>query len=312
MSSTGRRWRSVVALSGGVGGARILHGLAQVLPPEALTAIVNTGDDFEHWGLHIAPDLDTVMYTLSGLSDDERGWGVADEGFRALEMMRRYGGEGWFSLGDRDLATHLTRAAALRRGETLSGVTAQLFRALGVPVRVLPMSDGACRTIVETEDHGTLSFQEWFVRHRAPAVRSIRFEGDPPPTPDVLRALREAELIVIGPSNPYVSIDPILSRPQVREALSSKPVVALSPIVGGKAVKGPLADMIPRLAGREPSAAAVARHYGALLSGIMVETGDEAGIEGVRVATGQTIMKDRADRGRLAAELLRFAETIVA
>jgi LPPG:FO 2-phospho-L-lactate transferase len=306
-----RRWRSVVALSGGVGGARLLDGLAQALPAGALTAIVNTGDDFEHWGLHISPDLDTVMYTLSGLAHEERGWGLAEESFRTLEMIKRYGGDAWFALGDRDIGTHLMRTQALRRGETLTQVTSRLCQALGIASRVLPMADGPCRTMIETTDRGTLTFQDWFVRERAsPPVRAVRFDGDPPSAPEVVAAIDAAELVVIGPSNPYVSVDPILTRSGVREALRRKPVVAVSPIVGGQAVKGPLATMIPQLTGRPPSAGAVAAHYGPLLRGLVVERGDESGIEEVAVTGTDAIMRSRHDRKRLAEEVLHFAEEL--
>lgn len=307
----GHRFRSVVALSGGVGGARFAYGLLHALEPGALTVIVNTGDDFTHWGLSISPDLDTVMYTLAGLSDDERGWGLRGETFQALDAIRHYGGSDWFGLGDRDLATHLVRTEALARGTTLSEVTDRLRRALQVSARLLPMSDAPSRTMVETESHGTLPFQEWFVKHRTPSVKRVRFDGDPPPAPGVLDALSSAELILIGPSNPYVSIDPILSRPGVRAALDGRPVVAVSPIVRGSAVKGPLADMIRSLEGQEPSAGAVARHYEALLAGFVVERGDEAGIAGPRVFSCDTIMGTREGRVRLATEVLAFAESLV-
>jgi LPPG:FO 2-phospho-L-lactate transferase len=306
----------VVALSGGVGGARLLHGLYQALPQGALTAVVNTGDDFEHWGLHIAPDLDTVLYTLSGLSHEERGWGLAEESFAALSMVKRYGGDDWFALGDRDLATHLLRTQALRGGQTLSQVTARLFAALGVTARVLPMSDGLCSTTIDLVEGGapgprTRSFQDWFVRLRAaPAVARVWFAGHPPPAPGLLEAIAKADLVVIGPSNPYVSIDPILSLAGVREALALRPVVALSPIVGGHAVKGPLGTMIPQLAGRPASAAAVAAHYGGLLRGIVVERGDEADVRGVAVHATATVMQGGADRLRLAREVLAFAESL--
>lgn len=312
----------VVALSGGVGGARLLDGLHQLVGDGIgeLTAIVNTGDDFVHWGLHISPDLDTVMYTLSGLANEARGWGLNDESFGALEMVRRYGGEAWFSLGDRDLATHLLRTQALGRGETLSAVTARFNAALGVRARVLPMADGPCRTMIDLESaedpHGptiTRSFQDWFVRLRAePAVRRVWFEGSPQPAPGVLAALEAADLILIGPSNPYVSIDPILSLDGVRAALGRRRAVALSPIVGGRAVKGPLAEMIPRLGARPPSAAAIAGHYGDLLAGLVVERGDETELKvyGLPVHATATVMSDRADRRRLARELLRFADSL--
>jgi LPPG:FO 2-phospho-L-lactate transferase len=297
---------SIVALSGGVGGARFLDGLARALPAGELTAIVNTGDDFTHLGLYVCPDLDTVMYTLSGLGDEERGWGLRGETFAAMEMVSRYGGPGWFALGDRDLATHLLRSEALPR-EPLSTVTARLCEKLGVPARVLPMADGPCRTFIDC-DAGVLPFQEWFVQRRAePRVTAVRFVGHPPPAPGVLEAIHDCELVLIGPSNPYVSIDPILSLDGVKEALASKPVIAVSPIVGGQAVKGPLATMIPQLTGEPASAGAIARHYGALVRGLVVERGDERGLAGPAWLATDTIMKTRDDRQRLAREALAFA-----
>jgi LPPG:FO 2-phospho-L-lactate transferase len=313
----------VVALSGGVGGARLLEGLCQALAPGSLTAIVNTGDDFEHLGLYICPDLDTVMYTLADLGDPTRGWGLEGETFAAMAMVRRLGGPDWFSLGDRDLATHLMRTAALRAGESLTAITARLCDRLGVPARVLPMADAPCRTLVETADEGVLPFQEWFVARRArPAVRAVRFEGQPQAGPGVLAAIESCQLVIIGPSNPYVSIDPILSLEGVRRALAGKPVVAVSPIVGGRAVKGPLATMIQQLSGSPPGAAAIARHYGALLCGLVVERGDENELSGLHapaafarlrrqealptLGTG-TVMRSREDRLVLASQVLAFA-----
>jgi LPPG:FO 2-phospho-L-lactate transferase len=299
--------KRIVALSGGVGGARLLHGLSRAVEPAALTAIVNTGDDFEHWGLAISPDLDTVMYTLADLADEARGWGLDGETFHALGMVKKLGGDDWFNLGDRDLATHLLRTEALRRGETLGAITARLCTAVGVPCRVLPMSDAPCRTIIETREHGDLPFQQWFVRHRAqPAVRRVRFDGDAPPAPGVLDAIAAADLVILGPSNPYVSIDPILSRPGVREAVFAKPVVALSPIVRGEAVKGPLARMIVEIDGDSASPDAIARHYDGRLAGLVVEEGDA--VSGTRALHTRTIMKSRADSLRLAREILAFAD----
>jgi LPPG:FO 2-phospho-L-lactate transferase len=306
------RGRRVVALSGGVGGARFLHGLARAVDPELLTILVNTGDDFEHWGLSISPDVDTVMYTLANLAHEERGWGLSEETFHALEMMRRYGGEDWFALGDRDLATHLLRSQALARGDTLTEVTARLCKALGVRPAVLPMADGPCRTRVDTKDHGTLSFQDWFVRHRAaPPVQRIWFEGCPPPGARVLPALQSADLVVIGPSNPYVSIDPILHLPGVRSALSGAAVLAVSPIVKGHAVKGPLAGMIGELAGEAPTPRAIATHYGGMLAAMVVERGDEHHVAGIPVHGTETVMRTRDDSLRLAREVLSFAESIL-
>lgn len=308
-----REIRRVVCLSGGVGGARLLHGLARALPADALTVIVNTGDDFRHWGLHISPDLDTVMYTLSGLGHEERGWGLAVESFGALEMVRRYGGEDWFALGDRDLGTHLVRTEALARGEALSTITARLFRGLGVETRVLPMADAPCRTMIDTEADGTLPFQEWFVRRRtAPAVKRVWFDGTRTPAPGVVEAIEAADLCVIGPSNPYVSVDPILAMDGVRAAMEGRPVVALSPIVGGRAVKGPLAEMIRALRGEDASPGAIVRHYAGLLRGIFVEEGDEASAReaGCAVRGGRTVMTDRAESLRLAREVLDFAASL--
>jgi LPPG:FO 2-phospho-L-lactate transferase len=305
------RERKVVAFSGGVGGARFVRGLAAVLPPTSLTVVVNTGDDFEHWGLHVSPDLDTVMYTLAGLSHEERGWGLADETFATLSLLKRYGEPDWFGIGDRDLATHLTRTRALTGGATLSEVTDRMRRALGVQVPILPMADGPCPTLVETRDQGVLGFQDWFVRRRSePAVRAIRFGADPGPAPGVLPALAGADLVLIGPSNPYVSIDPILGRAGVRGALDRVPVVAVSPIVGGRAVKGPLARMITELTGHAPSAAAIARHYGPLLSGLVVESGDQSAAIDVPVLPTSTVMHDAGAAADLARQALRFAEEL--
>jgi LPPG:FO 2-phospho-L-lactate transferase len=229
-------------------------------------------------------------------------------------MVRRYGGDDWFALGDRDLGTHLVRTEALGRGETLSAVTARLFRGLGVPTRVLPMADAPCRTMIDTESDGTLPFQEWFVRRRtAPAVKRVWFDGTRTPAPGVVEAIAAADLVVLGPSNPYVSVDPILAMDGVRAAMERRPVVALSPIVGGRAVKGPLAEMIRALAGEEASPGAIVRHYRGLVRGIFVEAGDEAEarVAGCAVRGGATVMTDRAASLRLARELVDFAATLL-
>jgi LPPG:FO 2-phospho-L-lactate transferase len=305
--------KRVVYLSGGVGGARLLAGMAELLPAATLSAIVNVGDDFEHWGLKICPDLDTILYTLSGLSDMKRGWGLRRESFHTLELVQRYGGENWFQLGDRDLATHLMRSQWLREGMRLTEVTQRLARALGVEHAILPVSDSPLATSIETERDGTLDFQEWLVRRRGePRVARVCFRGSALPTPEVCAALEDAELIVIGPSNPYVSIDPILAVPRVRALVSRRCVIAVSPIVAGRAVKGPLAEMIPALAGRPPSAAAIAAHYGTLLKGIVVEDGDEAECAALlpTLATG-TVMRSNRERVRLARALLAFAEGLL-
>ncbi len=297
---------NVLALSGGVGGARLVDGLYSILGAE-LTVVVNTGDDFTHWGLFVSPDVDTVVYTLAGLHHEARGWGLADETFHALESVKRLGGEDWFALGDRDLAMHLLRTRALAAGETLTAVTARLAGALGVRAKILPMADAPRPTILVTRSDGELPFQEWFVRRRAqPIVERVKFGGASAPAPGLLDAIAAADFVVIGPSNPYVSIDPILSLDGVRAALAKKIVVAVSPIVGGRAVKGPLAEMIGSLAGREASAQAVAAHYGALVRGWVVERGDQAGLDG-RVLATSTVMHDAAGRRKLAEEVLAFA-----
>lgn len=300
-------FHDVVALAGGVGGSRLAQGLARALPNEALTVVVNTGDDLTHVGLTVCPDLDTLMYTLGGLGDRERGWGLRDESFRAMEMLGRYGGPTWFSLGDRDLGTHLARTMRLAAGSTLTEVTAHLCASVGVRTRLLPMSDGTRKTIIETTEGERLPFQDWLVGRRAvPRVKSVTREGDGVATPQVLSALEQADLVVICPSNPYVSIDPILELPGVRERLAGKRVVALSPIVGGKAVKGPLGTMIPDLMGVPASAAAIVQHYQGLLSALVVEHGDGESIALPCLET-RTVMGDEHDRERLARELLNFA-----
>jgi LPPG:FO 2-phospho-L-lactate transferase len=301
----------IVALSGGVGGARFLDGLARALGPGSLTAVVNTGDDFVHLGLAVSPDLDTVMYTLAGLAHEERGWGLAEETFANLAMVRRYGGPDWFALGDRDLATHLLRSEALRNGTSLTAITARLCEALGVPAQVLPMADAPRRTMIETRTEGTLPFQEWFVRRRAePAVKAVRFDGDGSPAPGVVPAIEASDAVLLGPSNPYVSIDPILSLRGVREAIARRPVVAVSPIVGGRAVKGPLAAMITDLAREPPTAGAVVRHYRGLVAAAVVERGDESTVAGVPTLATSTVMRSREDRLRLAEETLAFTARI--
>ncbi len=304
---------NVVALSGGVGGARLLDGLARALPRGSMTAVVNTGDDFVHLGLHVSPDLDTVMYTLAGLAHEERGWGLTEETFAGLSMVKRYGGPDWFALGDRDLATHLLRSEALRAGEPLSAITRRLCEALGIAHPVLPMSDEPVRTMIETRSEGTLPFQDWFVRRRAePAVRSVRYDGGRNSSaPGVIDAIDACDVVVFGPSNQYVSIDPILCLDGVRDAIARKPVVALSPIVGGAAIKGPLATMIRDMSGEAPSAGAVARHYGGLIRAMVVERGDETTVQTIPVLGTSTIMRSREDRLRLAHEILAFCAEVV-
>ncbi len=310
----------VLALSGGVGGAKLALGLSRVLPVEALTVVANTGDDFEHLGLSICPDLDTLLYTLSGRADRERGWGLADEHWTVMETLAQLDGESWFRLGDRDLATHLLRSAALRRGESLGAVTTDLCRRFGVPWQLLPMTDDPVRTVVLSEE-GELPFQHYFVRRQCqPRVRGFRFEGIEAarPHPDFLDALSDPALaaVVICPSNPMVSVDPILALPGVRRALAAcaAPVIAVSPIIGGVAVKGPAAKMMAEL-DMPVTAAAVAAHYGGLLDGFVLDAVDAqqataVAHSGAAVHVCNTLMRDLADREALAREVLDFARSL--
>ncbi|MEX2143534.1 MAG: 2-phospho-L-lactate transferase [Anaerolineales bacterium] len=307
----------VVALAGGVGGAKLAHGLTQVIPAEDLTLIVNTGDDFEHFGLSICPDLDTVCYTLAGLANPNTGWGRADETWNVQQSLAALDAPAWFSLGDRDLATHLERTRRLQAGEALSAITAGFCAAWGVPVTVLPMSDQPVRTMVDS-DEGELAFQHYFVRRACqPKVKGFRFSGleAAKPAPGVLGAINAAQLIIICPSNPWVSIAPILALGEVRAALAGQPIVAVSPIIAGKAVKGPAAKMFAEL-GITPSALAVARYYGSLLSGLVIDLVDVGQAEGVRELgiiplVTATLMEDRAGRTRLAAEVLEFGKSLL-
>lgn len=302
----------IVALAGGVGGAKLAHGLAQILPSEELTIIVNTADDFEHYGLYICPDLDTVCYTLGGLANTETGWGRVNETWNAMENVSDLGGPNWFRLGDKDLGTHLERTRRLQAGDSLSRVTRDFCKAWGVAHTVLPMSDQPVRTIVETEE-GDLAFQEYFV-HRGcePRVKGFRFEGADraEPAPGVEEAILSAEAIVICPSNPWVSIDPILKvlSPLLKAEKRGMRTVAVSPIIGGRAVKGPAAKMFREL-GIEPSALAVANHYRGLATDFVIDSVDAQLDESVRGLSMQTIvtntmMQSHDKRRRLAQELL--------
>jgi LPPG:FO 2-phospho-L-lactate transferase len=303
----------VVALAGGVGGAKLVDGLAAVLAPKELTVVVNTGDDFEHLGLRICPDLDTVTYTLAGLANPKTGWGRRDETWSFLETLERLGGPTWFRLGDKDLALHSERTRRLREGRPLSVVTRGLCEALGVQVRVLPMSDDPVATMVLT-DQGELPFQEYFVARRCePRVRGFRFEGveRARPSPEVLPALREADLVLLCPSNPWVSLDPILALSGLRKAVRAKLAFGVSPIVRGRAIKGPAAKMYSEM-GITPSALAVAEHYRDLLDGFVLDETDgdlEGRVQslGMRVLSTKTIMRSGQDRRDLANAVLAFA-----
>ena len=310
----------VCALAGGVGGAKLAAGLRDELPPGDLSVVVNSADDFDLWGLHICPDLDTVMYTLAGISNPETGWGISGETFESLKMLERYGEDTWFKLGDRDLATHVLRTERLSSGETLTQVTAELSRTLGIRSFVLPMSDDPVSTVLETPD-GRLEFQEYFVRRgQRDEVLGVELRGidDAAPTGAVLAAISGADVIVICPSNPVVSVGPILTLPGVREALarSSAPRVAVSPIVGGRALKGPADRMLLSL-GHEVSSTGVARMYAGLVDGMVVDEIDEGEREsieavGMRVLATGSVMREAADRARLASETLEFGVGMVA
>lgn len=290
-----------------------MDGLAGVLPPEDLSVIVNTGDDFEHLGLTICPDLDTVTYTLAGLANPDTGWGRRDESWSFLDALRTLGGPTWFKIGDRDLALHIERTRRLRAGEPLSAVTRTLCEHLGVSIQVLPMSDQPVRTRVLT-DGGELGFQQYFVERACePAVRGFRFEGADraAPAPGVLEVLRAADLVVFCPSNPWVSLDPILSISGIRTAIEAKPSIGVSPIVGGKAIRGPAAKIFGEL-GIEPTALAVAEHFRALLGALVIDLSDAQLAEpiarlGVEPFVAQTVMLDRLARIALARKVLEFA-----
>ncbi|MBE0684172.1 MAG: 2-phospho-L-lactate transferase [Anaerolineales bacterium] len=300
--------RHIVAFAGGVGGAKLAQGLAHILSPDELTIIVNTGDDFEHLGLYICPDLDTVCYTLAGLANPETGWGRMNETWNTIENVEGLGGPAWFRLGDQDIATHLERTRRLREGQSLSQITKDFCSSWGIQHTILPMSDKPVRTMVDT-DEGELAFQEYFVhRHCEPIVKGFRFDGveGAEPTPGAKEALDKADAIIVCPSNPWVSVDPILK--VIRKI--DKPVVAVSPIIGGKTVKGPAAKMFNEL-GIEPSALAVAEHYRNILTGFVLDNADSYLEDDVKKLDVQTLVTDTlmnhlTDRTRLAKDVLHF------
>jgi LPPG:FO 2-phospho-L-lactate transferase len=304
----------ITALAGGTGAAKLLRGLVRVVDPADVTIIGNTGDDAEVWGLHVSPDLDTVTYALAGRLDVTRGWGLADESFHCLDAMATLGGDTWFNVGDRDLATHLVRTRALRAGQTLSAVTAELARRLGVSARILPMSDEPVRTRIETPD-GWLDFQEYFVREKAqPQVRAIAYVGAARarPAPGVVDAIRDADLVLVCPSNPVTSVGPILAVPGVTEALAaSRMVVGVSPIIGGAPVSGP-AGTLMRARGLDVSAAGVAAAYAPWLGTLLVDVRDRdaaaaVATRGVRAVVADTLMTDRATEIALARAVVGAA-----
>ena len=311
---------SILALSGGVGGAKLALGLSRVMDPLGLTVVANTGDDFVHLGLPVSPDIDTLVYTLADLANTELGWGRAGETWTFMAALESLGGETWFQLGDGDLAMHVERGRRLAAGEGLGAITADIRARLGIEAAILPMTDDPVHTIVETPD-GPLDFQHYFVRERCkPSVTGFRFDGVAAarPLPLFLAAIDDPDLaaVIICPSNPFISIDPILTLPGVRAALEAcaAPIIAVSPIVGGRAIKGPTAKMMGEL-GMPTTAAAVATHYGDLLDGFVIDhadgdIGDDLRATGLRVHVTGTVMENLADRDSLAREVLGLAAKI--
>jgi LPPG:FO 2-phospho-L-lactate transferase len=300
----------VACLSGGVGGAKLVAGLHDVLEPGELTVIGNVGDDVEVLGMHVSPDLDSVLYALADLNDEERGWGRAGETWRTLESAKEWGGEGWFLLGDLDLGLHLVRTQALRGGQPLSAVTSRLADAAGLATRLLPATDDPVRTHVTTPD-GTFSFQEWFVaRRHEDEVDAVSYEGaaSAAPAPGVLEAIRHADVLVLAPSNPYVSLGPIFAVAAIREAVEARGArrVAVSPLVGGRAVKGPLDRMLTRMAGGT-TPAHVAGCYPGLVDALVIDGADAPAEADVPLVVTETLMADREAAARLARVVLEAA-----
>jgi LPPG:FO 2-phospho-L-lactate transferase len=300
----------IVALSGGIGGAKLALGLSRVLPPENLLIVANVGDDFEHLGLHVSPDVDTLLYTLAGLDNRTLGWGRADETWNFMDTLRTLGGETWFALGDRDLAIHVERTQRMRAGQTLSEITEHLRESLGVQPRILPATNDPVRTMLQT-DAGWLEFQDYFVRqHCAPVVRAITYQGADTarPQPEILAALQNQRLraVVICPSNPYLSVDPILAMPALRDAIAAcaAPVIAVSPLIGGRAIKGPTAKLMAELR-VPPSTQQVGLHYGALLDIFVIDPADVADTAlPVQTVVAPTLMTTLEDREALARVVL--------
>lgn len=303
----------IVAFAGGVGGAKLSHGLAHIISSEDLTIIVNTGDDFEHLGLYVCPDLDTVCYTLAGLANPETGWGRLGETWQAISNVEQLGGPAWFRLGDQDLGTHLERTRRLHAGDSISKITRDFCHAWGVAVTVLPMSDQPVATIVDTVDQGEITFQQYFVHQLCkPPVKGFRFHGinTALPAPGVMEAIIEADAVVFCPSNPWVSIDPIMALEGVKTVVQMKPVFAISPLICGRAIKGPLAKICIEL-GMEPSALTIARHYGSFLHGFVIDQDDiqlanEVRGMGIQTRVTDILMNTTSDRIRLAGDVLNF------
>ena len=307
----------VLAITGGVGGAKLALGLASILGPKELEFVVNTGDDFEHFGLHISPDVDTLLYTLAGLASQDHGWGRSDESWNCLESIRALNGETWFQLGDKDLGLHLTRTQMLRDNHSLTEVIQHLSKCLGVSHRIHPMSDNPVRTIVETTT-GDMEFQQYFVKERCePIVSGFRFAGIDTARPVAQLLDQKFESVIICPSNPFVSVDPILAVPGMRQFLLSLhvPIVAVSPIVQGQALKGPTVKMMSEL-NFEQSNTQIGRHYEDLLSGLIIDQLDEDSASpirslGIEVKVDQTVMKTLEDKTSLARSAIDFAATLI-
>ena len=303
----------VVVLTGGVGGAKLVRGLCFALPPERVCAIVNTGDDFRHLGLHVSPDIDTLLYTLSGKANQAQGWGREGETWNFMDAAGSLGAPKWFNLGDGDLALHVLRSARLASGDSLSAITADFAAAWGIKARILPMTNDAVATIVDTEE-GALEFQRYFVeRQCAPRAFGVRFRGaqSAEPAPGVLQAISNAKAIFIAPSNPYLSVDPILAVPGLKAALRTAhaPVIAVSPIVGGNAVKGPTAKLMQEF-GLSVSNEAIAAHYADVLDGLLIDESDAAPGGDIAVASSRTLMKSDDDRRRVAQAAPMLAERV--
>lgn len=307
--------KKIVALAGGVGGAKLADGLAQCLEPDELAIIVNTGDDLEHLGLSISPDLDTVCYTLAGLANPDSGWGRDQESWRTLEEIKKLQGPDWFAIGDLDLATHLERTRRLREGQTLSEITAHFCRRWGIHVPIFPMSDTPVRTYVHCQDGRCLAFQEYFVKyHFEPQIRSIEFENmkNAVVPEKALTALKNADFVLFCPSNPFVSIDPIIQIEAIGSIIAQKKVIAVSPLIGGEALKGPAAKMFHEL-GMKPGSSAVADHYRAILDLFVLDHKDEAQIAliegwGIICKALDIFMPDRPTRKRLAGQILKILD----
>jgi len=306
----------ITLLVGGVGGAKLAYGLAQIMPPENLTIIVNTGDDFWHYGLCICPDLDTITYTLSGLVNKQFGWGITDDSKVTLEALKKFGESPWFTLGDKDLATHLFRTQRLREGQTLTQITRHITTHLGIDCTILPMSDDPIATMVDTVEHGVLGFQEYFVKHRwQPTLKAINLEGanDAQMSAEVETAINNADAIIIGPSNPWLSIQPILSVPGLNDAIIRRnvPRIAVTPIINGEAVKGPTAKIMREL-GYDVSATAVMEFYRQTINSFVFDKRDNiATIDGIFTIMSDTYMDTDEKRVQLAQNILDWIEDLL-